>query len=489
MDRRLLNIQKDDVILAITSAGDNIMDMLLDGPRRIHAVDLNPSQGHLLELKTAAYSSLSYTDTWKILANGQHESFRDLLIHKLSPHMSSQATQFWLNHAHVFTSRGPGLYETGGSGFAIRVVRRICRLTGLTTKVRTMCSVETLNEQRELWLPVRRILMSRPLHWCLISTPWWAWKAAGVPATQRQMIVDDFHAQQSQQSPSRKRQTPAQKSTQAGEAIWHYLSATFDPVIRSTLLSRENYFYHLCLMGRYSRKCHPRYLGVKSFAKLSRPGAFDGLRIHTDEIMEVIARITPGGLSVAVLMDSMDWFEPEYDEGDRGHVDELTHIDGEKRQEVDQPSPSEQSQRASPGKAREQVRALNKVLRMGGRVLLRSAGITPWYMSIFESEGFRCENVGCRVDGKCVDRYVLSLLQILYTFGGTPLSVIELTQRSVNMYASTWLCVKYAELDSSSLSPRLDTSAPVKQGRVTRSRSGRQSRLERLDLGDAAVVE
>ena len=141
---------------------------------------------------------------------------------------------------------------------------------------------------------------------------------------------------------------------------------------------------------------------MKSFAKLSRPGAFDGLRIHTDEIMEVIARITPGGLSVAVLMDSMDWFEEDSETDDH----EINHIDGEKTQDQPNNQPSTPSQPTT-GKARTQVRALNKVLRMGGRVLLRSAGLRPWYMSIFESEGFRCENVGARIEGRCVDRYVL----------------------------------------------------------------------------------
>jgi hypothetical protein len=51
----------------------------------------------------------------------------------------------------------------------------------------------------------------------------------------------------------------------------------------------------------YMHRCHPRYLGVKAHSKLSRPGAFDGLRIHTDEINEVIARMTPSTLSVAVV--------------------------------------------------------------------------------------------------------------------------------------------------------------------------------------------
>ena len=40
VDTRLLKIHEDDVILAITSAGDNILQYALERPKRIHAVDL-----------------------------------------------------------------------------------------------------------------------------------------------------------------------------------------------------------------------------------------------------------------------------------------------------------------------------------------------------------------------------------------------------------------------------------------------------------------
>lgn len=40
VDTRLLKIKEDDVILAITSAGDNILQYALEKPKRIHAVDL-----------------------------------------------------------------------------------------------------------------------------------------------------------------------------------------------------------------------------------------------------------------------------------------------------------------------------------------------------------------------------------------------------------------------------------------------------------------
>lgn len=115
VDHRLLNIRSDDVVLCVTSAGDNVLDYLYQaGPRRIHAVDLNPNQNHLLELKIAALQSLPYAQVWKMFGEGRFPAFREALITKLSPHMSSQACQYWLKHASIFSS-SRGLYETGGS--------------------------------------------------------------------------------------------------------------------------------------------------------------------------------------------------------------------------------------------------------------------------------------------------------------------------------------------------------------------------------------
>lgn len=123
--------------------------------------------------------------------------------------------------------------------------------------------------------------------------------------------------------------------------------------------------------AKLSHRCHPNYLTPKAHAKLSRPGAFDGLRIHTDEIKEVISRLTPGTLTIAIVMDSMDWFDPSGDE------------------------------------AAIQVRALNHALKISGRVMLRSAGLKPWYVSVFESLGFTPRRVGARLPGMCIDRFVL----------------------------------------------------------------------------------
>ncbi|OXV06799.1 hypothetical protein Egran_05434 [Elaphomyces granulatus] len=411
VDHQLLNISKDDVILAITSAGDNILDYLQKSPQRIHAVDLNPSQNHLLELKVACFCALSYRDAWMIFGEGKHPQFRKLLITRLSPHLSSQAFQYWLQNSTVFTSAsGKGLYETGGSRHAIKMVRYLFKIFGLSGVTEKLCQAQTLQEQRTIWPRIRRILLSRPLHWAVVGTEWFAWKAAGVPPPQRNMIIDDFLKRKGLSGGMKK------SSDVSGQAIWEYIVHTLDPVVKETLISNDNYFYYLTLQGRFSRSCHPIYLTPKAHVKLSTPGAFDSLRIHTDGLDEVIARITPRTLTIAVVMDSMDWFNPEEDA------------------------------------AAKQARALNRALKADGRVLLRSAGIEPWYVKDFEQNGFSVRRVGARFPGLCIDR--------------------------VNMYASTWLCTKTKELED--LKP--DTSSSVL---VTgRPHSGRSNSVDHLDINN-----
>lgn len=51
-----------------------------------------------------------------------------------------------------------------------------------------------------------------------------------------------------------------------------------------------------------------------------------------------------------------------------------------------------------------QVLALNKVLKIGGRVFFRSAARRPWYTDLFAANGFEPKRVGLREDGNCIDR-------------------------------------------------------------------------------------
>ncbi|KAM5491173.1 hypothetical protein MaudMau93_002196 [Microsporum audouinii] len=374
VDKELLNLGPDDKVLAITSAGDNILSYLMQSPARVHAVDLNPTQNHLLELKAASYTALSYEDFWKIFGEGKHPDFRNLLISRLSPHLSGRAFQYWLNNVHVFqNASGYGLYDTGGSRHAISAFRWVARLFGLQSTVKQILNVKTLDEQRGLWRnKVRPALLSKLVCNLVVAQKSFLWSALGVPLNQLAMIETD-HAE------SDVVKTGKAKNTRS-HAIWHYMVNTLDPVAEQTHIAEDNPYYHVCMAGSFSRKCHLDYLTSEAHAKLSRPRALDGLRIHTDELEEVIARIMPSTLTVAVIMDSMDWF------------DNGSHA------------------------AAAQISKLNRALKMSGRVMLRSSALSPWYIKVFEAHGFTAKRHGARIDGACIDR--------------------------VNMYASCWVCTK-----------------------------------------------
>jgi len=242
--------------------------------------------------------------------------------------------------------------------------------------VKRLCAASTLNEQREIWREkVRPLMLSRWISRLVIGNERFLWKALGVPANQRNMILADY------------------PNCSSGEAMWKYVVNTLDPVVESSIIGDDNYFYLLCLLGHYTKRCHPSYLSQSGYLKLSASGAFDGLRLHTDELNEVLVRLKSGQLTCVVIMDSMDWFNPGGKE------------------------------------AREQVRRINRAMKVAGRVLLRSAGLRPWYISVFEEEGFAAKRVGTRTEGVCIDR--------------------------VNMYASTWICTKRAEIKEDE--PREDT--------------------------------
>ncbi|KAH9844792.1 betaine lipid synthase [Teratosphaeria destructans] len=400
-DARLLKITGDDVILAITSAGDNILSYAVERPKRIHAVDLNPAQNHLLELKVAAFRSLEYQDFWKLFGEGKHEDFHTLLLERLSPHLSSQAFDYWLHVGDAtFSPKSKGLYFTGGSRHALQLVTWLGSLLGVRKDIERLCEASTLAEQRDLWHKrVRRVFLSQLLAYFVIGSERFLWKALGVPGEQRAMIEDDYKRQAGDRSADVKIETASAEKpsgaegennhvspVKSGQAIWNYGVQTLDPVANDTLLSEDNHYYLLCLLGHYTQRCHPTYLQPKSHLKLSQPGALDNLRIHTDELAEVFARMQPEALTIAVLMDSMDWFNP-----------------------------------AGP-ECKAQVIAVNRALKIGGRVLIRSAGLNPWYIQTFESHGFSPKRVAARIPpGTCTDR--------------------------VNMYASTWICTKTNHLE------------------------------------------
>src|SRR5438477_13042815 len=70
LDRVALDFRPDDRVLVITSAGCNALDYLLAGAGEVNAVDVNPRQNALLELKVAGIRSLSHDAFFELFGRG-----------------------------------------------------------------------------------------------------------------------------------------------------------------------------------------------------------------------------------------------------------------------------------------------------------------------------------------------------------------------------------------------------------------------------------
>ena len=85
LDHQALNLTAEDTILVITSAGCNALDYALAGPKQVVAVDMNPRQNALLDLKLAAIRNLQYEDFFAMFGNGRLPARRRFMRRNFGP--------------------------------------------------------------------------------------------------------------------------------------------------------------------------------------------------------------------------------------------------------------------------------------------------------------------------------------------------------------------------------------------------------------------
>ncbi|KAG2364762.1 hypothetical protein BDR07DRAFT_1607868 [Suillus spraguei] len=335
VDMKYLNLGPEDSMLVITSAGDNALHYAIAAqPKRIHCVDMNPCQGHLLELKLAAVQALEYEDFFSMFGNGQHPKFRALLDSKIAPLLSSIAYQFWHINDDAFSK---AFYLKGYSGWALRLARVIFSIAGVSKDVETLCNATSIAQQEQIWHEKLKPVLLNPVVIALLKSPIFCWNALGVPLNQRRMVLDEG-------------------------SMYEFVRDTLNPLPSTYSFKDGAYFYPLTLLGHYTPSSCPEYLTRSGFEALraNNAEATEAFRLHTDSIYNVLRGLTSWSLTRAVIMDHLDWFSP-----DSKDVDD----------EVDQ---------------------FYRVLSPGGFVLWRSAARKPWYCDVFERKGFTVTALGVR---------------------------------------------------------------------------------------------
>ena len=102
-----LQIQPHDVCLAIASAGDNALSMLAKNPAKVVALDLNPAQIYCLELRVAAYKTLSHTELLEFMGS-RSSNTRQAYYQRCRPLLAPEAATFWDTRQSEFIKYGIG---------------------------------------------------------------------------------------------------------------------------------------------------------------------------------------------------------------------------------------------------------------------------------------------------------------------------------------------------------------------------------------------
>jgi S-adenosylmethionine-diacylglycerol 3-amino-3-carboxypropyl transferase len=281
VDRQALALGPDDTVLVITSAGCNALDYALAAPKRIFAIDANPRQNALLELKIAGIRALPFDDFFAMFGDGYHANFDALYAQHLRPLLSPFAKEWWDKHRSWFTSPRGSFYFHGLSGIVARFVRwYFASRPRLAEAVADLFEAETIQEQQAIYDErVAPLLWNKAVNWAISRQL--TMSLLGVPYPQRKLV-----------------------EAQHVGGVSGFIRSAVQYVFRQLPLG-DNYFYRVYITGRYRRDCCPEYLKPDNFERL-KSGLVERIETHTTTVTEFL-RAHDASISRFVLLDHMDW--------------------------------------------------------------------------------------------------------------------------------------------------------------------------------------
>ncbi|QDV16478.1 hypothetical protein Pan153_11070 [Gimesia panareensis] len=284
LDREALQLGPDDEVLVITSAGCNALDYLLDEPRQVHAVDVNPKQNALLELKLAAIRNLEFEDFFDLFGRGHSARWEHLYGQKLRCELSVLTRKYWDRHGDFFSNEGkrPSFYFRGSSGlFAWMVNGYIDRVAKIREDINSLLAAQNIDEQTSIYQArnLNEQLWTRMIKWWMRRDL--TLSMLGVPRAQRTQIDQGYPG-----------------------GIVQFVIDRIETVFTNRSL-QDNYFWRVYLTGSYEPDCCPEYLKPENFERL-KGGLVDRISVNTNTV-EGFLQQHPGTISRYVLLDHMDW--------------------------------------------------------------------------------------------------------------------------------------------------------------------------------------
>lgn len=281
IDRELLALGADSRVVMITSAGCNALDYLLDGPAEIHAVDVNPRQNAVLELKLALLRRGDFGDLFEFFGIGSHEHYKRI-YRTVRSGLSPAARSFWDAKISFFDpgSLKKSFYYHGAAGTAAWILGGALFRAKPNIKNHALCLLDsdTLAQQARVYALLEPKIWGKLSHWLVRQRM--VMTLLGVPAPQIKLIEDYY---------------PGGLTCYVKDKLRH---------VMSELPARENYFWRVYMTGSYTLSCCPNYLREENLPTLAARASC--IRPHTCTVSHFL-RQNPGVYTHFVLLDHQDW--------------------------------------------------------------------------------------------------------------------------------------------------------------------------------------
>jgi S-adenosylmethionine-diacylglycerol 3-amino-3-carboxypropyl transferase len=273
-----LALGADDDLLVVTSGGCNVLALALERPRSITAIDRNPAQNHLLELKIAAVQALEH-DAFLRFLGARPSDERARLYRELRPLLTPVARAFWDEQPSAIEG---GVVHAGRFERYLAVFReRLLPLMHRHGRVDELLALRDLGEQARFY---ERVWDNR--RWRFLF----------------RVFFGRFLQARLGRHPEVFRYVELRN---VGD---HYRERARHALVDIPV--RGNYFLEYIVTGAYRDPSRmPPHLLERNFAALRRSA--ERIRILTEPVEAFLARVSPGAFSAFYLSDVFEWMSPE----------------------------------------------------------------------------------------------------------------------------------------------------------------------------------
>lgn len=138
LDQKAMQIQAGESVFGITSGCCNILEFLLYDPSVIYAVDINPTQSHLMELKIEAIRQLNYKEFIQFF--GVEKSTQRLEFYQKFEHnLSKEARNYWNMNKSIISK---GMYFQGRFEKFVSIAGKAIRILQGKKRVRELFKIK-----------------------------------------------------------------------------------------------------------------------------------------------------------------------------------------------------------------------------------------------------------------------------------------------------------------------------------------------------------